>query len=537
MKRITIALLAISLFNLTAPARPSPDNDLVIQEIHYDGQLADDVARFTLDVDAVARGGGKSSVEILDGDVAILPGRLPAALKVVRQGSCYFLVAAQPGKFKFALEIVAKIQRAELWSQISFTGPMATISAITAQAAGADTEIQLLNGTLLDTTRTNGISSVTGFLGADQTVAVRWQSKVAQVAHKTLLLADSSIAAQITPTVIKYTSRIHYDIVQGNVAQLTLALPAAQSLTRLEGDQIRDWHTTADGDRQILAVEFIKPVENACDLTLYSEQAVGGTTENSVLDSPQPLSVERESGSLTISAEDTLVETAELAGLRQINAIGDALSAYQFNSRPFTLSLRLKPVEPVIGVADRVSARLEETRLAVSHSLTLNVEKAGIYTLELTPQAGFAVADVQGEGVDDWNVSDGKILVNFSTRLLGSRRLDVKLEQAVKTFPDQISVTPLLISGAVKEAAQIGAAAAPGIRLHTATLAGLREIPVSRLPERTDEMLAYTADQPDWRLSIASERLAPRVVVDVFNLGHHRRWGWSAAAQRSATAW
>ena len=177
------------------------------------------------------------------------------------------------------------------------------------------------------------------------------------------------------------------------------------------------------------------------------------------------MNVERESGSLTISAEDTLVEIAALTGLRQVNAPDGALAAYRFNARPFTLALKLKHIEPVIGVTDRVERALEETRLVISHSLALNVEKAGIYTLELAPQPGFAVADVRGDGMEDWNFSDGKILVNFSSRLLGSHRLDVQLEQAVKTFPDQISVAPLRVTGAAKETAQIGAASAPGIRL------------------------------------------------------------------------
>ena len=564
MKRIAITtLLAISLFNSTAPGKPvsPPANDLAIHEIHYSGKLADDEARFTLDIAAEAAGAGESSAKLLEGDVAILPGNLPGQLKIIREGNRYLLVASHPGQFTFKLEVVAKIQHAEPWNQISFTGPAATIASVTAQAAGADTEVQLLTGTLLEVVKTNGVSRLTGFLGADETVALRWQSKVTKIAHKTLLTVDSAIAAQITPTVIKYTSKFHYEIVQGNAAQLTLALPASQSLTRLEGGQIRDWHTTAAGDRQTLTIEFIKPVENTCDLTLYSEQAVeSGTGFQPVngqeplqtdrqdacatLNPPQPLNVERESGSLTISAEDTLIETAALAGLRQVNATGNALAAYQFNARPFTLALKLKPIEPVIGVTDRVSTRLEETRLVISHRLALNIEKAGIYTLELTPQPGFAIADVRGEGVDDWNFSNGKILVNFSARLLGSRRLDVHLEQAIKDFPDQISVAPLRVTGAARETAQIGAASAPGIRLHTGTLSGLREIPVRDLQSRagvppaqpvvspanqnnwagetpallSDEILAYTTEQPDWKLSVASERLAARVVADVFNL-------------------
>ena len=191
--------------------------------------------------------------------MAILPGKLPDSLKIIREGSRYLLVASRAGEFKFKLDVVARIQRAEPWNQISFTGPAATIASVTAQAAGTNTEVQLLNGTLLESVKTNGVSRVKGFLGADQTVALRWQGKVAEVARKALLTADSAITAQVTPTVIKYTSKFHYEIVQGNAAQLTLALPAAQALTQLEGEQIRDWHAATEGDQQTLTIEFIKP--------------------------------------------------------------------------------------------------------------------------------------------------------------------------------------------------------------------------------------------------------------------------------------
>ena len=520
MKKSILALLACLSACSAAPKTiaPLPAAALVIREIRYDGGLADDQARFILDMDAEATGPGESSTQLLAGDVAILPGKLPDPLKIVRDGNRYLLIASRPGQFKFKLEVVAKIQRAEPWNQVSFTGPTATIASVVAQATGTGMEVQLLNGTLLESVRTNGVARVKGFLGADQTIALRWQGKITEVARKALLTVDSTIGALVTPGVVKYTSQFHYEIVQGNAAQLTLALPATQALTRLVGEQIRDWHTMVDGDRQTLTIEFIKPVEKIYDLTLYSEQPVESAGSNASLNPPQPIEVERESGALTVSAEDTLIEIESLAGLRQVNAPDKAIAAYRFNARPFTLALKLKHIEPVISVADRVNTRLEETRLVISHGLTLNVEKAGIYAIELTPQAGFAVADVRGEGIEDWKVSDGKLHVNFSARLLGSRRLDVQLERPLKTFPEQISVAALRVNGAAKETAQIGAASAAGIRLKTSTLAGLREIPVNGLQNRGDEILAYTAEQPDWKLSVATERLAARIVADVFNL-------------------
>ena len=513
-----LALLACAVSSLVAAGKPvsTPSGDLAVREIHYAAQLADDEARLTLNLEADATAAG--AMKILEGDVAVLPAKLPDVLKIVRDRNAYVLVASRAGHFKFSLEVVAKIQRAEPWNQISFTGPAATIASVTAQAAGTNTEVQLLSGTLLAGFKTNGISGVKGFLGAESTVALRWQGKVTEVARKALLTVDSAITAQVTPTVIKYTSKFHYDIVQGNASQFTLTLPTAQALTKLEGEQIRDWHTTTEGNQQKLIVEFIKPLEKSYDLVIHSEQAVDGAAADSALNPPQPLDTERESGSLTVFAEDTLVEVAALNGLRQVNAPDNAVVAYRFNARPFALALKLKHIEPVVSVADRVTARLEEARLLITHHLAIKVEKAGIYSLELTPPPGFAVAAVRGDGIEDWKSSGDKLTVNFAARVLGARQLEVQLEQALKTFPDKISVAPLRVTGAAKETAEVGAASSPGIRLKTAAVSGLREIPVNQLPDRADEILAFTAEQPDWNVAIATERLAARVVADVFNL-------------------
>ncbi len=497
---------------------PDSTGELTFREIRYDGKLSDDEARFTVDIDAEAVGKDENSVKLFEGDVAVLAGKLPESLKIVREGNRYLLTAMRPGQFKFKVELVAKIQRAEPWNQVSFSGPAATIASIAAQASGTGMEVQLLSGTLLESQKTNGVSFVKGFLATDQTIALRWQSKVTEVARKALLTVDSAISAQVTPTVVKYTSQFHFDIVQGSAAQLTFALPVTQALTRLAGEQIRDWRTTAEGDRQILTIEFIKPIEKTYDLTLYSEQAVESASGNASLNPPQPLEVERESGAVTLLAEDTLAEIESIAGLRQVNASGNAFAAYRFNTRPFTLALKLKRIEPLISVSDRVTSRLEETRLLISHALTLNVEKAGVYSIEAPVPDGFAVAEVRGEGVEDWTATGGKLRVSFSSRVLGARRLDVQLERPLKIFPEQISIGPLRVAGAVKETAQIGAASVAGIRLKTGELSGLREIPANRLANRTDELLAYDSDQPDWKLTLASERLAARVVADVFNL-------------------
>src|SRR5439155_181525 len=109
--------------------------------------------------------------------------------------------------------------------------------------------------------------------------------------------------------------------------RVRIALPATQSLTRLTGEQIRDWEIKAAADviagqgdgTRVLEVQFIKPVEKSYELTLFSEQTVETTPAAASLSPPQPLELARESGTFTLSTEDTVAEVESAPGLRQVN--------------------------------------------------------------------------------------------------------------------------------------------------------------------------------------------------------------------------
>jgi hypothetical protein len=505
---------------------------LLFHEVNYDVRVSDNEARLVAEVSAESSSKQEISEILFDGELALLPPKLPAPLRIERTGNQYKLFVSKPGRYQFKVEVVAKVKRAEPWNQIAFTGPPAAIASVTAQATGADVDLQLQSGTLLSSSQTNGVTRIKGFLGPDQMVALRWSQSggAAEVARKAVVTSETTVTAQITPTVIKYISQIRYEVIQGKLSRVAIALPANHALTRLVGEQIRDWEIKPADGAQRLEVQFVKPIEKEFTLTLYSEETVEAMPSAASLNPPQPLEVERETGSMVLSAEDTLAEVQSATGLRQVNAPSGSLAAYRFNNRPFHLDLKLQRIEPVISVMERVSSRLEETRLFSTHSLMLNIEKAGIYAIELLPPAGFLVADVHGEGVEDWkstqlSSSNMSVRVNFSSRVLGSRKLEVQLEQPLKTFPEQISIASVRVAGAAKEVSEIGAGSSAGLRLKTAELTGLREVPVRALQSRggsdnavSEELLGYKADAPDWKLTLTPERLAARVVAEIFNL-------------------
>src|SRR6185436_6499774 len=82
-----------------------------------------------------------------------------------------------------------------------------------------------------------------------------------------------------------------------------------------------------------------------------------------------------------------------------------------------------------------------------------------------------------------------------------------------------IVVAPLAVIGSTNLSVQIGAASPGGIRLKTSELAGLREVSVTTLTARSgDELLAFTGEQQDWKLTLATEKLSARVIAEVFDL-------------------
>ncbi len=531
---VTIITLILSPFLLVAKptAKPvaveAPPSSITVNEIKCDWQLAQGQAKFTLSVNLDATGSGVSSFPLLEGEVALLTSKLPDHIRLLRETGRFNLAVDRAGHYQFTLDGVAKIDRQEPWNQVSFTGPATAIGSVSAQAEGTGTEIQLLTGTTRESVTQNGVTRILGFLGPERKVSLRWKSKTTEVTRQALLTCDTRVSVQVAPTVVKYKSDFEFSILQGSIQQLKVTLPGSQALTKLQGEGVRDWTAKPEGDHQTLTVELIRPVEKSYALTVFSEQSVEGSVARVAVTPPQPAAVERENGSITVSAEDVLATPEDTSGLRQANAPAGSLAAYQFYGRTFTLMLRLQRLEPVISTADRVTVRVDETRALVTHALTLTVEKAGIYVVEMAAPAGLVVSDVRGEGIEDWKVGKGKLTVNFNSRILGTRRLEVQLEggrASVAGAPEtqvwQVGVGALRVGGATKETAQIGASSIPGIQLKTLAdkLTGCREISINRLASSAgDESLAYIADQPDWTVTLAAEHMAARITADVFNL-------------------
>jgi len=364
---------------------------------------------------------------------------------------------------------------------------------------------------------------VQGALGADRKVSLRWQTKVTEQVRRVLLTAQTAATIHLNPTVAKFTTRFNYDILQGKPTNLTVTLPDGQSITKVDGKNIKNWAVNGG----TLTIDFVQAVEKTYALTLHSEQPLAQAAAG--LNPPAPLGVERESGNVQLTAEDVTVEIGTVLGLRKVNAAAGQVGAWRFFGRaPFALPVTTQRIEPAVGAHSAVDAHLSETRLRVHHRVTLKVAKAGIYSLTLgngavlTGTNKFTVANVTSDGLTDWKLdpATGLITLQYQSRVLGNRLVTVELEKPADKSKANFTLLPLNLGTLAKEpfaldrqTARITARASAGLRLSGGTLRAAREVAAGAA-----EALAFTAMQQDWSVTFSANRLEALVTAEIFNL-------------------
>ena len=524
------ALLVSSLFSplwlfaqpASGPGTPPKPGPVVVHEIRYTGQLSETAARFTANLSLESTNNVATALTLFRGEVAVTKAQLPEGLRLTRLTDGYQMVVEQPGKYDVQLELLARIHKQDPFRQTQFTGPTATVGALAATVAGEAMELELLSGTPIPQADNNR-ASVRGALGADPKVNLRWRTRKVTQTRKALLIADTTSTIHLTPTVARHSTTLKYDILQGKPTNLTVQLPKAQSITKLDGKNIRDWRVETAGESQTLTIEFVQPAEKAYTLGLLTEQSLvdGGAS----LQPAQPLNIERESGRLTLTAEDVMVDT-QTTGLRKANVAAGQVGTWQFFSRDnFNLSVTTSRIEPVVNVFQQLHAHQGDTRLQYAFTVTLTVAKAGIYSLHLGNPAllagddAFTVSNVTSTGLDDWKIDPdtGLIHLQYQSRILGQRPVTVILEKPGSA--DSFTMVPLSASPGEKEPfavgtqrAQVNVRGAAGMELRKGETQNTRDIAAGL------GTLAFQALQPDWSVAVNVNKLEARVTAEVFNL-------------------
>ena len=200
LKRLLLSLLSLPLllWAQEPPGTPPKPGPVVVHAIHYTGALSEQKASFTAALSLECTNQVETVLQLFTGDIAVTAKQLPEGLRLARSGKGYLLAVTQPGEYDVELDILAKIKKTDPLRQVDFTGPAATIGGIDAAVAGNGLELELLSGTAKPRADDDK-SKVSGALGADRKVALRWQAKVVEVERDVLMTVQTVSTCRVVP--------------------------------------------------------------------------------------------------------------------------------------------------------------------------------------------------------------------------------------------------------------------------------------------------------------------------------------------------
>ena len=312
-------------------------------------------------------------------------------------------------------------------------------------------------------------TKVEALVGSAPQVQITWNPK-AEGAAGQMALATAQVREEVLIEEGVMRTRLHlaYEISRADLKELSVQVPADQNVVNVFDPNVQKWEKKIEGPLQTITISLFQQVRGTQNVTLELEKFSDdkemakdmGRKEFTVPD-VKVLNVARQQGVVVARLGGSLRgEVATRNGLLQIDAADlpaplagqDWPFAYRYAAHPYALTLSVEKVRPQIEVDELVEAYLEPQQMTLDLLAIFNIEKAGVFQLELDVPEGFDVRQVQGRdcgaagasavAVDSHHVDEvvvdpakpmvkakTRLVVNLSRKAIGKVALWVELQQ------------------------------------------------------------------------------------------------------------
>ncbi len=554
----------------TAPvAEGRPPVDAIITEVENEATVEKDVVRVAAKVKIELLAEGWTEVPLRLSDSAILSAKiadLPARIVAQPDGSYRLLIenkGKEPAQIELLLEYAKAFTKSPGQNSVSFDAPQAPVNRWRIRIPESGVKVNI--HPLIAATEAPADAKpedpaketvVLAFVGAAPTVRIDWTPKAEGAAGLAALAnVQSQQEVTIDEGVIRTRTRLAFDISRAELSQLLVEVPADHKVVNVFDPNVQKWEVEQQGEVQKITVHLFEPTRGSQNITVELERFSDDITKGDVkVPVVKALGVGRQQGVVVVGVGAALrAEATARTGLLQLDAGelpqtlagGQWAFSYRYAALPFDLAFSVEKVQPRIQADELVEAYLEPEMLTVDLLALYNIERAGVFQLELDVPAGFEVRQVRGQGaagaeaaVVDTHHLEGEnkthLVVNLSRKAFGRVALMVELQKRLND-PNLLSPTgksseipielPRVTPASVERSTGRLVVFAPeSLRLNPTKQDGLRNISFAEAYENTEscrggrfsgarEVLAFAYTQEPASLVLTAERRKPQITV------------------------
>lgn len=537
-KYAAVGIMLLAGLAQMAAAETTPD--VTVKNISVTGQVLGDNVTITVDatVDVARRG---ALLDVVTGNLVYQEGKLPKRAALERNGATYAVRFKSRGEQSLTLTFAVAANRQEQeWRQALFNIPNAVIRQLTMICDRDDLEIQF--GGAIQVGRGKnaaGKTEVTAYLNPDAPIDVRWKPQVRKLEGELAVTCDGRTVAVASVGALKLTTLFTYRVVQGALDRMSLEAPEQFNVTQVLGEDIREWRMENQaGGARLLQVTLSRPKDKIYILRVEGERVLSAFPCKFDLPVVVPRGVIRASGLLLLGT-DTAVKlfVDKSPGLNQIDTtafprgkdLGEtavparSTSAYQYAHVPFQMQITAEDIVTAMTADHRLTVTYEDNGATIDAVLDIEVRDAPVREITIDTDPAWAVAQVQGNKVADYDVQDAAgtrgVRVYFQEALLGHIVLNMRLERTLGDASGSFTLPRLSLRDARAERGYLVLKAEKGVRLKEQKADGLTEVHTASVPFRVPEaQRAYRFKSGAWTLQLVIEQADAAIHAELFHL-------------------
>jgi prepilin-type processing-associated H-X9-DG protein len=560
-----VAAIAVLLFAASVTKAAPSDSVSVLSGTYIgavksvDGPSAGRVVQFdaTFDVESAKP---NQTLRLFGPDVAIEEFASPkgggwlsfhggaADARLVRDGQNVSVWLPKKGKWILRAKFLVKLSGDAAKREIVFGIPPALTSRVMVTLDDSEAMVEMPLAVSFTSTATGQQTHVDAVFGASDRVEMTWTPRMKRAAEMaaTVFCQNASLVT-FAGGVMSVRSLLDYQVTQGELREIRVALPAGHRLMRVEGEAIRTWKL----EGQTVTVDLVQGITPAYRLVVETELMLGSPSAR--VEIPHAMDVKRETGlvalktseefGLTVETHNELQKTdvEDFTKATQFGQTGPVSTAYRFMKTEFGLTVKVEPVQPQIEALVRNVVRVGTEQINLRGAVEYRIKRVGVFALRLGLPTDYRVERVAGNNVSQWvekpATKEGEpreLEVTLKERTTGDYTLALDLVRTLQELPQSVPVVGVQPLDAQKLSGFVSVSSEEGVQVKSESFDGLTEVP----PEQVGSLDREAGNGPS-----AFGSLVFRGRIDGADLVHiqgnsvwyeHQSWGLPGQADDGA---
>ncbi len=453
----------------------------------------------------------------------------------------YDLVVKKPGRYDVTVRFLMPLPPGDDVRARAFEMPIpaSLTNRVTLSIPGTAYQVHSPNAVRMTKQESGGRTTLNTIIGHGAPVAFSWHPRSRQRSlEDTVFFAGTTELVRFDAGMIEHTSIVRLDIAKGQIDALTLKAPAGVSVTSVQGAHIGAWRY--DPTTRLIEAKLARPATGSYALHVVMQRAVTELPAEVTVSRLEVIGAQQQRGTIGLAQTDSVYivvdkhpqpvnvddfsrDAAGLIAPVAPQLSGGIRSAYRAGTDDL-IEVTARRVQPELRTMESASFTISDERLIYNGTLTLEVLKAGRFSVDLKLPDGYDIDALNAAEVSHWDetqTDSGRIVaVHFRAKTMGRVAIALTLSRSITELPDSIEAPRVEVVGALKHGGQMVVSSEQGVRVSVAGRAGISEFDPAEVGVRTVGALAFRLLRPGWTLSLNTEVIDPVIDARVLHTAH-----------------